>query len=192
MKIDRESLFDNLPAFGIFITFLIILFIAININIQSSPQDFWKVNIGEILVGLGTIILAFFTATLATATEREGKKQREMIIEEAQTERRRLRLKERLEGLYSPLMGLGSDFEHPETHMEYFKYQSSRGPGEVYVTMKRIRNIYSYLALSVLKDQLDGYYTQYHAINHMPNEQYLKNLRAQFVKDYDDIIKEYK
>jgi hypothetical protein len=184
MKIDRQSFFDNLPTFAIFIIFLIILSTAININISSSPQDFWKANIGEILVGLGTILLAFFTSLLTTATEREGKKQRKMIIEEAQTERQRLRLKEQLEGLYSPLIGLGTNFEKPEFHSVYYKHP-------VRTTMGNIRSVYSYLASNALKDLLDLYYNNYYSPNHMPDSNMLKNLHILFTSDFEEITKKY-
>ena len=185
MKIDRQSFFDNLPAFVMVIAFLIVLLQAININIYSSPQDFWKVNIGEILVGLGTIVLAFFTSLLTTATEREGKKQRKMIIEEAQTERQRLRFKEQLEGLYSPLIGLGTNFEKPEFHSVYYKHL-------VRTTMGNIRSVYSYLASSALKDLLDLYYNNYYSPNLMPDSNMLKNLHIVFTSDFEEITKKYR
>jgi hypothetical protein len=129
---------------------------------------------GDLFVGCATIVLALATFSLGWSE-----------IESNRKERTRERLKERLEGLYSPLMGLGSDFEYPEFHLE-------NSPNEVYGTMEKIRNIYSYLASSFLKVRLDLYYKEYHTTNNMPDRLELDNLRVLFTKDYEDIVKEYK
>jgi hypothetical protein len=132
------------------------------------------IGAGDLYVGTATVILAAVTFTLVWGE-----------IDSSKKERRRERLKEQLEGMYSPLMGLGDDFEDAKFHMSYSEHI-------VRETMMKIRSVYSYLASNALKSRLDLYYKQYHARDFMPNRLELDNLRVLFTADYEEITKEYR
>jgi len=127
---------------------------------------------GEYFIGVSTLFLGMVTFALVYTEISEGKKRRQIE-----------RLRERLEGLYSPLMGLG-DFEFVYDHLNVERYN--------YLMMKDLRKVYSYLASDALRNQLDIYYSHVDAGRDELNETELKNLETQFKADYEEITKEYR
>lgn len=148
----------------------IALAIIPSIYLQFSSD----MSAGDLLVGIPTAFLAIATFSLVWVEINANRKERE-----------RVRLKERLEGLYSPLMGLGDDFVKPEEHN-----MTSVGP--VYRTMFKIRSVYSYLASSAIKELLDNYFKKYYVSTNRPDPNLLKNLRILFTAEFEELAKEYR
>ena len=104
----------------------------------------------DMFVAIGTVILALFTWKLAITETEESKQTRQIMIDEARRERRRLRLKEQLEGLYSPLMSFIDLIE--------YRYQHGYREGLIVPLMDSLRIKYEYLAEPDLKEILREYY----------------------------------
>ncbi|MCX6793574.1 MAG: hypothetical protein NTY06_00530 [Candidatus Gottesmanbacteria bacterium] len=130
---------------------------------------------GDLFVGTATVILAGATFTLVF-TE----------IEASRKERTREHLKERLEGLYSPLMGLQVGFDEVENHRHSVPIPF------VYATMSRLRDSYSYLASHTLANQLDNYYAHFETGTRAITEGELESIHSQYKIDFDEITKEYR
>lgn len=84
---------------------------------MHGVENIFETSFGEISVAVGTILLAFFTMELAYGEVKDNREMRQLMIEEAYNERRRLRIKEQLEGLYSFLIAhrdlfVEGDYEH--------------------------------------------------------------------------------
>lgn len=155
------------PKWGI-LAALIVITISAFIGFYTN-----LIGAGDLFVGLATVVLACATFSLVWEE-----------IDASKKERRRLRLKEQLEGLYSPLIGLGDQFENPMLH-------STSHPNPVHTTMENIRSVYSYLASGALKNKFDLYYKIYYNPNHMPNSDELKSLRKLITDDYESISRKY-
>ncbi len=84
------------------VSLLLVIIIALNLNLKNTGD----MTDGELAIGLGTFALAYATIILALNETEEGKNNREQARELAKKDRRRMRLKEQLEGLYSPLMSI--------------------------------------------------------------------------------------
>ncbi len=130
MKITRQ---------GYIIIFLFVIILSAVLEVY-----FGVISEGDFYVGSATVLLAGATFSLVWSE-----------IEASRKERTREHLRERLEGLYSPLMGLRRRLENPENHMAVF-------PTSMRSTMENIKNVYSYLASNALKIQLDLYYKNYY------------------------------
>jgi len=112
--------------------------------------NYQTVHWEDMFVAIGTVILALFTWKLALTETEESKQTRQIMIEEARKERRRLRLKEQLEGLYSPLMSFIDLIDDKEQH----RYKD----GDIMPMMHGLRSKFEYLAEPHLKEILREYY----------------------------------
>jgi hypothetical protein len=129
---------------------------------------------GDFYVGSATVLLASATFSLVWSE-----------IDASRKERTRERLKERLEGLYSPLRGIGKNFEHNFNHITPER--------SVYQVMLDLRKVYSYLASDALRVQLDIYYSHIDSPSiDALTEIELKNLKIQFRADYEEITMKYR
>lgn len=133
--------------------------------------------LGEYFIGISTLILGGATYHLASTEISEGKKRRRIE-----------RLRERLDGLYSPLMGLGKDFEMIQHHWDNTILNPFRTTRDV---MIQVRFVYNYLASDALRMALDNYYSHETAPLEI-TETELHSLRVQFTADYEEIVKEYR
>jgi len=105
----------------------------------------------EYIIGLATLILAFATFNLAENEIREGNK-----------DRRRLRIKEQLEGLYSPAMACIPYFLIIKEHFSIAEGCEDKchlgQESYIYQLMQKIKDKYEFLAEQSLKEQLRNYY----------------------------------
>jgi len=153
MVMEREQI--NRPIIFSLIGFTIILVVSLWAYMNGA------LSFGDFLIGDATVFLAFATVILAFTQIDEGRINRNQISALAEKDRRRLRLKEQLEGLYSPLIGIGrKDF----IVKPYHRYEAPRGemygppPHYIYEMMVEIRGKYKFLAEDELKEALDHYY----------------------------------
>lgn len=103
---------------------------------------------GDYIIGSSTFFLGFTTVYLALTGMAEGRRNRIQISELAEKDRRRLRLKEQLEGLYSPLMSYIYVLDNINEHK-----------GEpLFSVMQKVRGKFEFLAEEELKDSLREYY----------------------------------
>jgi len=161
----------------------ILIFLIVILLTAFAEVHFGYMGVGDFFVGSATLFLAGATFSLVWGE-----------IENSKKERIRDRLKERLEKLYSPLMGLGDNFEQDNQHNEnlFEGEKKKRDETSVLSIMANIKNVYSYLASNALRIQLDLYYKDYFFPKHVPNSNTLKALRAQFTADFEEIAKEYR
>lgn len=142
------------------------LFIYISYGVYQTfklngAESFWAhLTVGEAAVGFGTLFLAAFTALLAYNTVqdsnkalRDSQESRELMQLENQKERRRLRIKEQLEGLYSPLMSIMKYFEKPREHFIPGTIPWREMDGD-------IRFRYEFLSSSALREKFREYYVK--------------------------------
>ena len=150
--------------------------IALIVILLSALLEYYYggMNAGDLFVGTATLVLAFATISLVWAE-----------IDASKKERTRDHLKERLQELYSPLMGLGDDFEKPIEHVR-------DSTGAVYPAMMKIRSAYNYLASNALKELLDNYYKIHYALINQPDSNILKNIRVIYESDFIEITKKYR
>ena len=129
-------------ALGSVFGILLILILLIGVALQRiiSPEGF--------VVGAGTFLLSMATFYLAFTERAESISNRIQIRELAEKDRRRLRLKEQLEGLYSPLM----------SHIVILDNISEHRGDPVLSLMQKLRGKFEFLAEDDLKDVLREYY----------------------------------
>ena len=93
----------------------IIVVVGIGTLVHMSATGFsLDLGVGEAIIGIATLILALATFYLAFIDMEEGIRNREQSEIETGRDRRRLRLKEQLEGLYSPLLSYPDLFDKVE------------------------------------------------------------------------------
>ena len=107
---------------------------------------------GEFFIGGATVLLAMVTFALVLSGANEGKK-----------ERKRKRLKEQLEGLYSPLMSyiylfnvVGEHFSLSERRERAFS--TDEKPTAIWLLIQNMRGKYNFLAEPQLRKELNKYY----------------------------------
>lgn len=143
---------------GLFIVGAVLLFLLYwkgHIYLEDS------ISSGDFVIGLFTYFLGCTTIYLGLTEISEGRENRRQDRALAVQDRRRLKVKEQLEDLYSPLIGIGKkDF----IEMPHHKYEEPP-PGKyvkvedhVHKVMVEIRSKYKYLAKDELKGLLDRYY----------------------------------
>jgi len=141
------------------VSLLLVIIIALNLNLKKIGD----MTDGELAIGLGTFTLAYATIILALIETEEGMNNREQARELAEKDRRRMRLKEQLEGLYSPLMSIKeTDF----LIYQYHRFEGREGAGmipaeiEHYVhrKMAELRSKYNFLTTDELRVSLNVYY----------------------------------
>ena len=143
-------------------------------------ERFYVEVFGEFAVAIGTIILAFFTFVLAN---------NETI--ERRNERRRLRLKERLENFYSPLMGYIHKFHDLGLHAK---------DTDISILMSSLKTKYVFYASSTLQEELKEYYKLIEVWNesvvtssyYQKWEKMIKGIINIISEDYEIFFKEYK
>lgn len=159
----------------VFIILLIIWPISGIINtfiLKTTKNDFYIINIADYAVAFGTIILAVFTARLAKITYNEGIRQRA----ESRKERRRLRIKEQLEELYSPLRAEIEFFVH-----EKIPFDRKRDHFKTLMTLYKIKEKYEFLASEKLREELREYF------NKLPRDSiFMRQLRVNKGSEYAD------
>lgn len=137
------------------VSLLLVIIIALNLHLKNTGD----MTDGELAIGLGTFVLAYATIILTLNETNEGRINREQDKDLAEKDRRRMRLKEQLEGLYSPLMSIKeTDFLTYQYHRD--KEPEKGGPSEHYVhkKMAEIKSKYNFLATDQLKISLAVYY----------------------------------
>lgn len=143
------------------------------------------IPLGEAVIGIGTLILAFATFYLAFSEMEEGIRNREQEEAEAITNRRRLRVKEQLDGFYAPVYGIGRrDFIELGYHRTADHY--------VHKMMKELRSKYGYLASDELREDLDHYYTL--NLPQLRPQEWLaiiEPLWDRIMGDYESLVDEY-
>jgi len=149
--------------------------------LAHSQEIIWE----DMFVAFGTVILALFTWHLALTQTDESKQTRELLIDEGKKERRRLRLKEQLEDLYSPLMA----------HISYFDWLQPRSNhirGIREFMEYEIKNRYEFLATTQLRNLLITYY---HPDTRTMTDQdwsiFIRNVGKTIEDDYSRIAREY-
>jgi len=167
---------------------LILLSMVFTLRIVEL-KDFLAINMGDVMVALGTILLAFFTAELAMSATDDAKAYRRLMIDEARRERRRLRIREQLYGLYSPLMAhitffSKEDYEHRKEKMI-----------DPFMEKYLIKSNYQFLASDRLKDLLIQYFDTTPAnIRHDRGswEELMDQLRNTISDDFRSLSEEYR
>jgi len=149
----NRILIYSISALGV----LTILSVLFALYLRSLGLLSW----GELVIGAATLVLGFATYFLGYTGLADNELNRKQDIELAEKDRRRLRLKEQLEGLYSPLIGIGKkDF----ITKPYHTYDPPRAeiygapPHYIHKIMVEIRSKYKFLAEDELKEALDYYY----------------------------------
>jgi hypothetical protein len=169
-----------------------LIFIGIMV-VVLIPFSRKEMHAGELVIGEATILLAFATFLLAmTETEEsrqnrqimleEGRAQRQVMLDEARRERRRIRLREQLEGLYSPLMSFIDIIDDRTQHRQ----------GELMFLITSLRTKYEYLAEPKLKEVLREYYNTNKST--ISNEKWIElanKLGDAIGIDYTFLIEEY-
>jgi hypothetical protein len=162
---DSRSIIDRYT--GWFFAILCLgLFVYISYGVYQTftlngAEYFWGgLTVGEAAVGFGTLFLAAFTAVLASDTVkasnkalRDSQRSRGLMLQENQRERRRSRIKEQLEGLYSPLMSIVKYFEDPREHFTPGTIPWREMDGD-------IRFRYEFLASNSLREKFREYYVK--------------------------------
>lgn len=162
---------------------IVVILILILIGVSFSRVTKFEMTLGEFLTGAATVFLALATFILVLTGMEEGKKQRRI-----------LRLKEQLEGLYSPAM---AEIEKFTTIKEHFN------PMHTYTKdmMHNIKLKYQFLAEPYLKEKLKKYYSessqiQYEINMHIDEEQldfkkFLEEIQKIIRDDYQRLSDEY-
>lgn len=167
---------------------LILLSIVFTLRIVEL-KDFLTINLGDVMVALGTILLAFFTAELAMSATEDAKAYRRVMIDEARRERRRLRIREQLYGLYSPLMAhvtlfSKEDYEHRKEKMI-----------DPFMEKYLIKSNYQFLASDRMKDLLIQYFDTTPANIRQDTgswEELMDQLRNTVSEDFHNLSEEYR
>lgn len=129
-----------------------------------------QITYGEYLVGIGTIALAVFTGYLGYETAESSKK-----------ERRRQRLKEQLEGLYSPLM----------PYIEHIEGRAYDNPSFI-SKLDQIKGLYEFLATPKLKELLRDYFNKHRLFkNNEEWSEFIKPVIDRIIEDNDTLLQEY-
>jgi hypothetical protein len=160
------SAYKNLDKIGfLFVGFTIITLDSIIYIMTNSGLIGW----GDFAIGTATLFLAFATFFLAF-----------IGIDESKKDRRRLRIKEKLEGLYSPLMANIKSFQD---------YDEKKINTSVHNFMLGLKNKYIYLAEPDLRKILFTYYnTSKFDVN---QRNFLNQIADTIERDYKKLIKEY-
>jgi len=128
------------------------------------------------IVGFATVLLGFATFNLGF-----------IEIKESRRERRRLRLKEQLEDLYSPLFGLGA--------REFLEFSCHRqADHRVHKKMEELQSRYKYLATNELRELLDIYYqTDIGPLSHDKQlwNNFIRPIWNHIVSDFENRSDEY-
>lgn len=140
---------------------------------------------GDFIIGEATLSLAYATFFLGYAAMGDSILNREHERELAEKDRRRLRLKEQLEGLYSPLISIGeTDFltylNHRYEARERVGMFSAENEHYVHRKMAEIKSKYNFLATFEMKLSLDIYYGI--DFNVLENENLTKLLSKLWIK----------
>jgi len=144
-------------------------------------------TLGEFVVGVSTMILGIATFLLGFIEMTEGKETREQTLLITDRERRRLRLKEQLEGLYSPLMAHIENIDQKHFH--------SRSGRDIHDLMhNKIKYNYELLATKPLRDKLRNYFKFKYTLEDLSQEHWeelINPIIETIQKDYEDLFKEY-
>jgi hypothetical protein len=151
---------------------------------------------GEFFIGGATVFLAMVTFALVLSGANESKK-----------ERKRKRLKEQLEGLYSPLMSYIYLFnvvdEHFSSNERRLRLISSHDPKTaIWLLIQEIRGKYNFLAEPELRKELNKYYLfrddpPYDEHGNYINEKgekfldILNKVQKMIVEDFERLSREY-
>ena len=159
--------------------------IVLIIILLSSMVLEGTINLEGFVVGVGTFLLAMATFYLAYTEMAESIKNRIQYRELAEKDRRRRRLKEQLEGLYSPLISIGeTDFLTYLNHRYTERERAGMIPAEkehfVHKKMAEIRSKYNFLATFEMKQSLDVYYGI--DFNDLENENRIRLLSGLWIK----------
>jgi hypothetical protein len=130
------------------------------------------IDLGEAVIGLATEVLAFATLLLAITEIHEGNLNRELQSQESKNERNRLRLKEQLEGFYSPIMPYVDDF-NDKTPRSVF-YIEKEG------LLNYIQSKYEFLASPELRELFRRFYDK---------DDYIENW-GEIINSIHDTLKE--
>jgi len=163
IKMDEAEL-----GFSIIIGFIIIGSI---IALLSKDALFAEVLSGA-SIGMGTALLAYFTFRLTDATIKEGRQ-----------ERRRQRIKEQLDILYSPLKAHTNELRDIRRHNVL----------RIKNMMEGIKMRYEYLATPELLEKFRDYYKYFplHLVTIENWDSYIDEIINQVEKDYKILIDEY-
>ncbi len=153
--------------------------------IGSYPVIHWE----DVFVAFGTILLALFAWELALRETESSGKMRQLMIDEARRERRRLRIREQLYGLYSPLMA----------HIKLFSKEDNEHRKEEMIDpfMEKylIKSKYQFLASDRLKDLLIQYFNTAPANIRQDRgswEELMEQLRNTISEDFHNLSEEYR
>lgn len=168
---------------------LIVAFLIIMANPTLSylQKDMTK---GEYFIGSATVILGMATFFIAFTELFEGKDSRDQIDRLAKEERMRLRLKEQLEGFYSPLMSELDQIEYTKT------YGSQLVKKELLKVFDKYKHLLEFLGSDRLKDKIRGIYEMSpevemkYAKNDWDN--YTNELIEYIIEDTNDLLQKYK
>jgi len=164
---------------------VIILVVGLGAIYHMVVTEFsFDLGIGEAIIGIATLILACATFYLAFIDMEEGVRNRVQSELEARRDRRRLRLKEQLEGLYSPLIAYLDLLSDKSQHL----YRE----GEVMPLMLRIKTKYEFLAEPDLRELLIEYYnTNLSALSDQEWDEIITPIIECIGNDNADLSKEY-
>ena len=157
------------------IILIIILACAYLLGMLGLFGESFDFSFGELAVALGTLLLALYTHYLGVTDQKES-----------QTERRRLRIKERLEGLYSPLAGIMVFFNTEDS------YLILKQPMHKFFTDTEILRNYEYLASDELIELLREYFN--HDERHFTEPRWTvwqRSMRERIDFDFNELLEEY-
>lgn len=158
----------SLLALIIFCGFVISIF-------YHGGKETMKINFGEFSVAFGTLFLALFTYVLAV-TERD----------ESRNERRRLRLKEQLQLLYSPLVAKEKDI------IQIKNYGVQLKKGELVKIFDAFKPMLEFLALENLKEKINELYQKnFEGYKNEEWNNYIEQIIEIINEDTNTLIDEY-
>lgn len=172
----------RLLVWGVMIVIFGAFFYSLNVSINAlSCKEFIIRYSSEWAVAFGTLFLAYATAELAMQETDQSRADRRF----AKAERIRLRLKEQLEGLYSPLMA----------HVDDFKSDVIYTGSSFEMLLKEIRWKYEYLANPEFAEEMRNYFYEYRYDFKTPRlygwDKFIQ-LKIQLLKkDHKEILKKY-
>jgi hypothetical protein len=167
-----------------FIIIIIIVGFGVLITTFQTEKLEIGIELGEGVIGIATLFLAYATFYLAFSEMEEGIRNREQAETEAKNERRRLRIKEQLDELYSPIVAY--------MNLIIDKSQHTYREGEIMPLMEKIRSKYEYLAEPKLQKLLQEYYRfNKVTISSQEWQDFIAKFTQTIIDDFKKLTEEY-
>ncbi len=163
LKAERDMRF-------LFLIFIALVGVIYLLTIIPAVGEHIEITFGELAVAFGTLLLAYYTYLLGFNDVLESRK-----------ERKRLRLKEQLEGFYALLMPYIDDFNDQTTREGFY-----RGKQDL---MDRIQSKYEFLASPKLRELFRRFYDRTDYIYNWT--EIINSIHDTILEDFQAFTEEY-